>query len=97
MLSKLILTRKIILFPSSTPLFIFTLSCLPCLHLSLDSAPPLCHLIGSFLVAFQLGAAVWVEPAELRPRLFGSTHLRLQSLKDVLLLGELSLPLLERD
>lgn len=33
-------------------------SCLPCLHLSLDSAPPLGHLIGSVLVALQLGAAV---------------------------------------
>lgn len=37
-----------------------------------------------------------MEPAELRPRLFGSGYLRLQSLKDVLLLGEVTLPLLEK-
>lgn len=76
---------------------IITLSFLPCLHLSLDPAPSLCQLIGSVLVTFQLRAAVWVEPAERRPRLSGSIYLRLQSVKDVLVLSELSLPILERD
>lgn len=73
------------------------MSCSPCLHLSLDSTPPLCHLIGSLLVALQLGAAVWVEPAELRAHLFGPTHLQLQRLEDALVLDKLSLPLLAGD
>lgn len=71
------------------------LSRLPCFHLSLDSTPSLRHLIGFFLIAFQLRAAVWVEPAELRPRLFGFSYLQLQGLKNDLLLGGLQLPILE--
>lgn len=38
-----------------------------------------------------------MEPAERRPRLGGSIYLRLQSGEDVLLVRELSLPVLERD
>lgn len=71
------------------------LYCLPCFHLSLDSTPSFRHLIGFFLIAFQLRAAVWVEPAELRPRLFGFRYLQLQGLKNDLLLGGLQLPILE--
>lgn len=41
------------------------LSSSPCLHLPADSSPPLCHLIGSLLVAIQFWAAVRVELAEL--------------------------------
>lgn len=68
---------------------------LPCLHLSLDSTPPLRHLIGFFLIEFQLRAAIWMEPAELRPGLFGFGYLQLQGLKDDLLLCGLLLPILE--
>lgn len=67
---------------------------LPCLYLSLDSTPPLCHLTGSFLIAFQLGAAIRVESIELGSHLFGTVYLRLQGVKDVLVLPELILPLL---
>lgn len=98
MLSNLILFTPTTSLPQIFSFFlIFILSSSPCLHLSLDSAPPLCHLIGSLLVALQLWAAVWVEPAELRPHLFGSIYFRQQRLEDVLLLGKLSLPLLEKD
>lgn len=71
------------------------LSCLPCFHLSPDSAPSFRDLIGFFLIAFQLRAAVWVEPAEHRPRLFGFRYLQLQGLKNDLLLCGLELPVLE--
>lgn len=71
------------------------LSSLPCFHLSFDSAPSFCHLIGLFLIAIQLRAAVWVELAELRPRLFGFRYLQLEGLKNDLLLGGLVLPILE--
>lgn len=69
-------------------------NCLPSLYLSLDSTPPLCRLIGSFLIAFQLWAAIWVESVELGSHLFGTVYLRLQGVKDVLVLHELSLPFL---
>lgn len=69
-------------------------NCLPCLYLCLDSTPPLCRLIGSFLIAFQLWAAIWVESVELGSHLFGTVYLRLQGVKDVLVLHELSLPFL---
>lgn len=71
-------------------------NCLPCLYLSLDSTPPLCHLTGSFLIAFQLWAAIWVESVELGSHLFGTVYLRLQGVKDVLVLCKRTLPLLKR-
>lgn len=71
------------------------LTALPCLHLPLDSIPPLCNLTGSFLIAFQLRAAIWVESVELGTDLFGTIDMRLQSVKDVLVLSKLSLPLLK--
>lgn len=70
------------------------LNCLPCLYLSLDCTPPLCHLTGSLLIAFQLWAAIWVESVELGSNLFGTVDLRLQGVKDALVFRELRLPLL---
>lgn len=77
------------------PPFLFRHLHSPCLHLTFDSTPSFCYLIGFVLVALELRAAVRVEPVELKPRLFGLTYLHLQRLEDSFLLTKLSLPLLK--